>query len=81
MALETPLSFRQDTGSEASPTVSTANCDLRNIRLIHQMNIPGLHLLNTCLVDYKGHRIIAQSIIPGILNSDHLNCCQYGSLD
>lgn len=38
-------------------------------------------MLNTCLIDYKGRRVIAQSIIPGILNSDHSNCTQYGSID
>lgn len=27
-----------------------------------------LHLVNTVLVDYKGQRVLCQSIIPGILN-------------
>jgi protein TIF31 len=50
--------------------VSAANCDFRNLNILHQLNIPNLNLLNTALVDYKGFRVIAQSIIPGILNQD-----------
>lgn len=61
--------------------MTTANSDLRNLRILHRLEIEGLSVLNTCLVDYKGHRVIAQSIIPGILNADHANCSQYGSID
>ncbi|EAR84624.2 translation initiation factor, putative (macronuclear) [Tetrahymena thermophila SB210] len=80
-ALENTDHFKQETGPDASPNVTTANCDLRNLKILHKLDIPGLSVLNTCLVDYKGHRVIAQSIIPGILNSDHSNCSQYGSID
>lgn len=66
---------------DATPTVSTTNCDFRNLRILHRLDIPDLHLLNAALIDYKGRRVIAQSIIPGILNSDHSNCTQYGSID
>lgn len=80
-AMETPDSFRQESGPDATPTVSTTNCDFRNLRLLHKMEIAGLNQLNTALIDYKGRRVIGQSIIPGILNSDHSNCTQYGSID
>ncbi|CAD8136560.1 unnamed protein product [Paramecium pentaurelia] len=80
-AMETPEDFRQESGPDATPTVSTTNCDFRNLQILHKLDIPGLSVLNTCLVDYKGRRVIAQSIIPGILNSDHSNCTQYGSID
>eukprot|EP00825_Cyclidium_porcatum_P033889 TRINITY_DN3580_c0_g1_i6.p1 TRINITY_DN3580_c0_g1~~TRINITY_DN3580_c0_g1_i6.p1 ORF type:complete len:343 (-),score=75.60 TRINITY_DN3580_c0_g1_i6:140-1168(-) len=73
--------FNQETGADALPTVSQANCDLRNLKLLFMLDIPGIHVLNTVLVDYKGYRIIAQGIVPGILNSEHNNCTIYGSID
>jgi protein TIF31 len=33
------------------------------------------------VVSYRGYKIIAQGIIPGILSVDQINCSQYGSLD
>lgn len=46
------------------------------------MEIPDLHHLATCLVDFKGHRMICQSIIPGILNnSDLSSLAEYGTVD
>jgi protein TIF31 len=57
--METPDSFKQETGTEASPTVSASNCDIRNLNRLHKLDIPTLHVLNTVLIDYKGHRIIA----------------------
>ena len=41
-----------------------------------------MHHLATCLVDLKGHRMICQSIIPGILNnSDLSSLAEYGTID
>ena len=31
------------------------------------------------VVSYRGYKIIAQGIIPGILSVDQINCSQYGS--
>lgn len=33
------------------------------------------------IISYRGFKIIAQGIIPGILSVDQINCSQYGSLD
>ena len=36
----------------------------------------------TCLVNYSGHRVICQSIIPGILNNHDLSSlAEYGTVD
>ena len=36
----------------------------------------------TCLVNYCGHRVICQSIIPGILNNNDLaSLAEYGTVD
>ena len=41
-----------------------------------------MHILATAQINYKGHRIIAQSIIPGILNNSDLSTlAEYGSVD
>ena len=41
-----------------------------------------MHHLATCLVDFKGQRMICQSIIPGILNnSDLSSLAEYGAVD
>jgi len=80
-AIDTPDSFKQETGPEAAPTLSSTNADLRNLKLLHRLDIAGLHLLNTAIIDYKGFRVLAQSIIPGILNTDHNICTIYGSID
>lgn len=41
-----------------------------------------MHYLATTIVNYRGHRIIAQSIIPGILNNSELaSLAEYGTVD
>jgi len=41
-----------------------------------------LYYLATTVVNYRGHRIIAQSIIPGILNNSELSSlAEYGTVD
>jgi protein TIF31 len=45
-------------------------------------DIQDLYHLATCLVNYCGHRVICQSIIPGILNnSDLSSLAEYGTVD
>lgn len=80
-ASENTDNFKQETGQDALPTVSQADCDLKNLKLLFRIDHPGVHVLNTVLIDYKGFRIIAQGIVPGILNSEHSNCTIYGSID
>jgi len=77
----TPDSYTQEKGLEPSPTTSIVNCDLRNLRILHKLDIPDLYLLNTSVIDYKGQRILAQTIIPGILNSEQNQRVDFGSVD
>lgn len=50
--------------------------------MLQGTNIPDLFHLATCLVTYSGHRVICQSIIPGILNnSDLSSLAEYGTVD
>lgn len=41
----------------------------------------GLHTLGTAVVDYRGIRIIAQTIVPGILEKNQEQSVVYGSND
>jgi protein TIF31 len=55
---------------------------LLGLRALQILDCEGLHVLATTVVNYKGHRVIAQSIIPGILNNNDLSSlAEYGSVD
>lgn len=45
------------------------------------MEIPNLHSIFSAIVDYRGYRVLCQSIIPGILNQNPQTTAQYGSID
>ena len=47
---------------------------------LNNADIPGLHTLATCVMDYMGKRIVAQSIIPGILQGEETTKLVYGSI-
>ena len=68
--------------SDLNPTYTTTNHDLLGLRALQVIDIDGLHIIATCHVNYKGSRVIAQSIIPGILtNTDQTSLTEYGSVD
>lgn len=62
-------------------TYASANNDLRGTRLVNTVDAPGLATLAMVIVDFRGHRVIAQSIIPGILYGDKTAALKYGSVD
>lgn len=70
-----------DKGEEATPSSSSINTDLINIEILNSLKIADLHVLHMVIINYRGFKIIAQCIIPGILSIDQLNCCKYGSID
>lgn len=41
--------------------------DLQGVRAYQELDIDGLCTLGTVVVDYRGYRVTAQSIIPGML--------------
>lgn len=63
------------------PTGSSSNTDLIQLSELIEHRPDHLHLLHTVLVIYKGYRIIAQTIMPGLLSSELNNLTQYGSVD
>ena len=57
------------------PTPHSQAGDLRGIRLYQSLDSEGLHTLGTVIVDYRGYRVVGQSIISGILSYVTLSVC------
>ncbi|TMW57390.1 hypothetical protein Poli38472_003315 [Pythium oligandrum] len=66
-------------GEEAA--FSSANRDLQGVKAFNEADINGLHTLATAVIDYLGTRVIAQSVIPGILQGEAASKLIYGSVD
>ena len=45
------------------------------------MEVPELSCIAACIVDYRGYRVLCQSIIPGILSQSPETSAKYGSID
>ena len=55
--------------------------DLQGVKALNGLDIDGLYTLGTVVIDYRGFRVTAQSIIPGILEKDQDQSVVYGSTD
>ena len=73
--------FLSDEGEGDMGPYKLVNNDLRGVIAFNLFDIPKLHTVLTVLVNYRGYRLVAQSIIPGILHQTGNNCIQYGSVD
>lgn len=67
-------------GGDAAAFVAPRN-DLRGVQVYNAVDVEGLYTLGTVIVDYRGYRITAQSIIPGILEREQEQSVVYGSID
>ncbi|XP_063305858.1 clustered mitochondria protein homolog isoform X2 [Pelobates fuscus] len=70
----------KDFGGDSAAYVSPTN-DLNGVRTYNAVDIEGLYTLGTVVVDYRGYRVTAQSIIPGILEREQEQSVIYGSID
>lgn len=70
----------KDLGGDAAAFVAPRN-DLHGVRVYSAVDQEGLYTLGTVVVDYRGYRITAQSIIPGILEREQEQSVVYGSID
>ncbi|XP_038635585.1 clustered mitochondria protein homolog isoform X1 [Scyliorhinus canicula] len=70
----------KDSGGDQAAYVASNN-DLKGIQAYSNLDVEGLHVLGTVIVDYRGYRIIAQSIIPGILEQMQDQNVMYGLVD
>uniref|UniRef100_A0A7N9AWC6 Clustered mitochondria protein homolog n=1 Tax=Mastacembelus armatus TaxID=205130 RepID=A0A7N9AWC6_9TELE len=60
---------------------AAAVCDLRGAQAYASVDTEGLYTLGTAVVDYRGIRVIAQTIVPGILEKNEEQSVVYGSND
>ncbi|TPX33690.1 hypothetical protein SmJEL517_g03500 [Synchytrium microbalum] len=68
-------------GSEAAHV--TISKDVDGVRVLNSREIEGCYTLESALIDYAGRRILAQTIIPGLLrkSQQQQNAVTYGAVD
>ncbi|KAI8636869.1 clustered mitochondria-domain-containing protein [Parasitella parasitica] len=67
-------------GADEAAHVATGK-DLEGVKILNSIDSEGLYTLASVIVDYKGERIVAQSIVPGIFRRHDENSIIYGSVD
>lgn len=70
----------RELGGDAAAYVAPNN-DLQGVKAYSAVDVEGLHTLGTVVIDYRGYRVTAQSIIPGILEREQEQSVVYGSID
>eukprot|EP01125_Pyxidicula_operculata_P015596 TRINITY_DN5317_c0_g1_i1.p1 TRINITY_DN5317_c0_g1~~TRINITY_DN5317_c0_g1_i1.p1 ORF type:complete len:1208 (-),score=310.68 TRINITY_DN5317_c0_g1_i1:16-3639(-) len=60
--------YYKNAGGDATAHKHASN-DLAGVLSYNRADIPGLYTLGTAVIDYRGHRIVAQTIIPGLFSS------------
>jgi protein TIF31 len=69
IAQDTVFHHNLSKGEDAIPSSSSANSDLNNLENLFHLENNKLNLLHTVIIHYRGSKILAQSIIPGLLSS------------
>jgi protein TIF31 len=67
-------------GADEAAHVATGK-DLEGVKILNSIDTDGLYTLGSVIVDYKGIRVVAQSIVPGIFRRQDENSIVYGSVD
>ncbi|CAL4122447.1 unnamed protein product [Meganyctiphanes norvegica] len=70
----------KEVGGDAAAHVAPRN-DLQGVKVYSAADLEGLYTLGTVVADYRGYRVTAQSIIPGILEREQEQSVVYGSID
>ncbi|XP_034723215.1 clustered mitochondria protein homolog isoform X1 [Etheostoma cragini] len=70
----------RELGGDAAAHAAPTN-DLNGVRAYGAVDVESLYTLGTVVVDYRGYRVTAQSIIPGILEREQEQSVIYGSID
>eukprot|EP00993_Chasmostoma_nieuportense_P005060 NODE_56_length_3662_cov_41.691938_g52_i0.p1 GENE.NODE_56_length_3662_cov_41.691938_g52_i0~~NODE_56_length_3662_cov_41.691938_g52_i0.p1 ORF type:complete len:1182 (-),score=310.05 NODE_56_length_3662_cov_41.691938_g52_i0:115-3618(-) len=66
-------------GDKAAHTY--AKQDLHGLQRVMATNSLSISIIDTAVIDLKGRRIVAQAVLPGILQGDQDSKHQYGTLD
>jgi protein TIF31 len=78
-AADAPEAYKAVAGEAAA--WKSASHDLRNVTALLSMEKRKVNTLATALVDYQGRRIVAQGIMPGILQGDQLSRVVVGAVE
>ncbi|XP_053325410.1 clustered mitochondria protein homolog [Spea bombifrons] len=70
----------KDLGGDHAAHVAASH-DLKGVQAYSDLDIEELYVLGTVVLDYRGYRVTAQSIIPGILDRKEDQSVIYGSID
>ncbi|KAK3589135.1 hypothetical protein CHS0354_017102 [Potamilus streckersoni] len=70
----------KDFGGDFAAYAAPGN-DLQGVKAYFGIDPEGLYTLGTVVIDYRGYRVTAQSIIPGILEREQEQSVVYGSID
>ncbi|XP_067651170.1 clustered mitochondria protein homolog [Haliotis asinina] len=70
----------KDFGGDAAAYAAPGS-DLQGVKAYFGIDPENLYTLGTVVIDYKGYRVTAQSIIPGILEREQEQSVVYGSVD
>ncbi|XP_072270009.1 clustered mitochondria protein homolog [Pyxicephalus adspersus] len=70
----------KDLGGDHAAHVAASH-DLKGVQAYSDLDIEELYVLGTVVLDYRGYRVTAQSIIPGILDRKEDQSVVYGSID
>ncbi|KAL3103177.1 hypothetical protein niasHS_002363 [Heterodera schachtii] len=70
----------KELGGDAAAHASYS-ADLAAVQAYAQIDDPKLHTSGMAIIDFKGLRVMAQSIIPGILEREQQDSIVYGSYD
>ncbi|KAL3815048.1 hypothetical protein ACJIZ3_016316 [Penstemon smallii] len=80
-ALSSDVPAEAQLAESEQATFASANNDLKGTKAYQEADVPGLYNLAMAIIDYRGHRVIAQSVLPGILQGDKSDSLLYGSVD
>lgn len=58
--LEPDLSAETQMGDSEQATYASANNDLKGTKAYQEADVPGLYNLAMAIIDYRGHRVVAQ---------------------
>ncbi|XP_068102299.1 clustered mitochondria protein homolog [Hyperolius riggenbachi] len=70
----------KDLGGDHAASAAASH-DLKGVQAYSDLDIEELYVLGTVVLDYRGYRVTAQSIIPGILDRKEDQSVVYGSID
>ncbi|CAI2365697.1 unnamed protein product [Moneuplotes crassus] len=81
-AVDNKENYKDVSSNDSNPTYTATNHDMLGLKTLQVIDIDGVYIIATCHVNYKGYRVVAQSIIPGILtNTDQSTLTEFGSVD